>query len=502
MRQGDGKLMSEFTESKKDEQNMETATNSANGAQAEEETVADVAATDEEVTTNAETSPDEGGESAEKASSEAETGDTADDADATDEPTTMDEAVAMAEQYDETMRTLRRGEIIEGRVVEVGDDDVTVYVGYKSEGRVPLNELGLKEGQTPADVLERDDKILVQVLRVDDDEGTVLLSRRRAMEREAWEELVEKHEVGGHLEAEVTARVKGGLLVDIGVRGFVPASHVDVSFVDNLDEYVGQTLRFRIIELDRQRRNVVLSRRELLEEELAQAKEAAFAELEEGQVISGVVRRLTDFGAFVDVGGGVEGLLHVSEIAWSRVRHPEDVLEEGQEVEVKVLAVDKERERISLSIKATLPDPWTTVHERYSQGQIVEGEVTRTVDFGAFVKLEDGIEGLVHISQLSDERVETPADVVKPGEEVKVKVINLDPDQRRIGLSIRQAKPRPAAPQRQAPRGPRRQASRPTTDTSYTDPGPEGVTIGDMVEGLSQLGELLHKQEQENDRED
>ncbi len=258
-----------------------------------------------------------------------------------------------------------------------------------------------------------------------------------------------------------------------------------------MEQYVGQTLRFRIIELDRQRRNVVLSRKELLEEELAAAKEKAFSELEAGQIIPGVVRRLTDFGAFVDIGGGVEGLLHVSEMAYSRVDHPKDVLEEGQEINVKVLGVDRDRERISLSLKETLPDPWTTIEQRYGEGEIVEGEVTRTVDFGAFVKLEDGVEGLVHISQLADHRVENAADVVQPGQHVKVKVINLDPEARRIGLSIKAANPKPPKPKREP---------RTEEPMSYTDPGPEGVTIGDMVEGLSQLGEML--EEARNGQED
>ncbi|MBO8141577.1 MAG: 30S ribosomal protein S1 [Firmicutes bacterium] len=386
---------------------------------------------------------------------------------------------AVSEQYDETLKPLTPGQIVEGRVVHVGQDEVLVDVGYKSEGRIPINHLGLRPGQTPDDVVAVDDRIAVEVLRVDEGEGTVVLSRKKAEERRAWQELTAKYEAGEPVEAEVTARVKGGLLVDLGVRAFVPASHVDRAFVDDLEQYIGQRLRFRIIELDRQRRNVVLSRKELLEEELARAKEEAFNRLQEGQVVRGVVRRLTDFGAFVDIGGGVEGLLHVSEIAWSRVRRPHDVLQEGQEIDVKILGIDRERERISLSLKETMPDPWTTVTQRYSVGQVVEGEVTRVVDFGAFVKLEDGIEGLVHISQLADRRVENPSEVVQPGQKVKVKIVNLDPDARRIGLSIRAALPKESKP-------------RETDRLSYSDPGPEGVTIGDMVENL---GELLEEAE-------
>jgi len=385
------------------------------------------------------------------------------------------EAEAVTHQYDDTLKPLSPGDIVEGRVVHIGSDEVLVDVGYKSEGRIPVSQLGLRPGQTPADVLRVDDHIAVQVMRVDEGEGTVVLSKRLADEKQAWERLTAKFEAGEPVEAEVTARVKGGLLVDLGVRGFVPASHVDRTFVDNLEQYVGQRLRFRILELDRQRKNVVLSRKELLEEELARAKAEAFASLQEGQVVNGVVRRLTDFGAFVDIGGGVEGLLHVSEMAWSRVRHPQDVLQEGQEIKVKILGIDRERERISLSLKETLPDPWSTVANRYAVGQIVEGEVTRVVDFGAFVKLEDGIEGLVHISQLADRRVEKPSAVVQPGQRVKVKIVNLDPGARRIGLSIRAAQPKETKPKEEQ------------QPISYADPGPDAVTIGDVVGGLGNL---------------
>lgn len=488
--------MTDVTDSKRDEHTVDTAVTTDNGATPAEAAADESAAADTPavVAGPAGTAEGQAAEDAGRNDGDTAAAGTARAGDAEkpaeggeDDLPSMD---AMVEQYDVAARTLHRGQIIEGRVVEVRDDEVIVYVGYKSEGRIPREELGLAEGQSPSDVVKVDDKIMVQVLRVDD-EDTVILSKRRADERTAWERLTAKFDAKEPVEAPVTARVKGGLLVDVGVRGFVPASHVDLNFVDDLEQYVGQTLRFRIIELDRQRRNVVLSRKELLEEELRAAKERAFSELQAGQIIPGVVRRLTDFGAFVDIGGGVEGLLHVSEMAYSRVDHPRDVLSEGQEIKVKVLGVDRGRERISLSLKETLPDPWTTIEERYGEGQIVEGEVTRTVDFGAFVKLEDGVEGLVHISQLADHRVENASDVVQPGQHVKVKVINLDPQARRIGLSIKAANPKPPKPKRE-PR-----AEEPMT---YSDPGPEGVTIGDVVDGLSQLGEML--EEERSERED
>lgn len=352
-------------------------------------------------------------------------------------------------QYDETFVTLEPGQIVGAKVVQIGADEVMVDVGYKSEGRIPLHELGLKSGQMPEDALSVGDEIEVFVIKVEDQEGNVLLSKRRADNRVAWERLERAKAQDEVIEAPVTERVKGGLLVDVGVRGFIPASHVALNYVENLDKYVGQTLRLKVVELDRQRSNVVLSHKQVLEEEYDQAKKEAFDRLAEGTVVKGVVRRITDFGAFVDIGGGVEGLLHVSEMAWSRVGHPSDVVSEGQEVDVMVLKVDAESDRISLSLKETLPDPWLSVGKRYQVGDIVSGAVTRVVDFGAFVKLEDGIEGLVHISQLADHHVTKPSEVVSPGQTVDVKVVSLDEEKRRIGLSIKQTIERPAPPPRE-----------------------------------------------------
>ncbi len=394
-----------------------------------------------------------------------------------------DEPVAAPtmEQYDETFNTPAQGEIVVGKVVQVNDEEVLVHVGGKSEGRIPRNELGLKANQTPADVVSVGDEIDVYVIRVEDGEGTVLLSKRRADQRGAWEELEKIYEEKGIIEAEVTERVKGGLLIDVGVRGFVPASHVDRNYVEDLDQYVGQTFRVRIIELDRQRNNVVLSRKEVLEEDYQKAKEETFANLQEGDVVDGVVRRLTDFGAFVDIGSGVEGLLHVSEMAYSRVDHPSDVLAEGDEIKVMILRIDRERERISLGLKQTLPDPWDNISDKYRVGDKVTGEVTRVVDFGAFVKLEDGVEGLVHISQLADHHVVNASDVVSPGQEVLVKVISIDEDQRRIGLSIREAVDKPAAPKRQE----KPKEHQPTSYQSMPEDNNDG--------GLANIGELVGK---------
>lgn len=391
----------------------------------------------------------------------------------TTEPEVMDQQTL--EDYSE-MPTPVPNTIVTGKVVQISDDEVLVDVGYKSEGRIPLNELGLKQDQQPSDILKVDDEISVWVLTVDDSEGNVILSKRRAEAQEAWEKLEQIKADNETLKAEVSQVVKGGLLIDLGVRGFIPASHVSRNFVDDLEKYVGQTLELKIIELDRQKNNVVFSHKEVLEEEYQNAKEETFNSLEENTTVKGVVRRITDFGAFVDIGGGVEGLLHVSEMAHSRVKHPADVLTEDEEIKVMILGIDKEKERISLGLKQTLADPWDSIEERYNVGNKVKGVVTRVVDFGAFVKLEDGVEGLVHISQLSHRHVAKTEEVVNPGDEVEVKIISLDPEGRRIGLSIRELEPKPETP--------KPQPKKPTQQVQSTDDEELTTTLGDMFGDL------------------
>lgn len=413
----------------------------------------------------------------------AEAADTADTADEGEEAKDTEEAAEETEieaptmaQYDETFNTPNPGDIVKGKVVQVNDNEVLVHVGGKSEGRIPKHELGLKPGEEPADKLAVGDEINVYVVRMEDNEGNVLLSKRRADQASAWEELERHFKNGEIIEAPVTERVKGGLLVDVGVRGFVPASHVARNYVEDLEAYVGKTLRLKIIELDKHRNNVVLSHREVLEEEYHKAKEHIFSTLKPGDIVKGVVRRLTDFGAFVDIGSGVEGLLHVSEMAYSRVGHPSDVLSEGDEINVMVLNLDKDSERISLGLKQTLPDPWDNIGEKYREGDIVTGEVTRTVEFGAFVKLEDGVEGLVHISQLADRHVAHTEEVVHAGEHVRVKILSIDENARRIGLSIKEAQPKvkpTPSPQPEAQK--------------EEEPQGTGVTIGDLVGDLGSL---------------
>ncbi len=333
--------------------------------------------------------------------------------------------------------------VIKGRVVKISSDEVLVDIGYKSEGHIPTNELGIFGDSKPEDVVAVGDEISVWVISVDDAEGTVMLSKKRADAGVAWEELEAVFEQGSIMEAKVNQTVKGGLLVDVGVRGFIPASQVSRNFVEELEKYVGQTLKLKIVELDRQKNNVVFSHKAVLDEEYANAKEEAFSQLEEKSIVEGVVRRLTDFGAFVDIGNGVEGLLHVSEMAHGRVKHPSDVLSEGDQIKVMVLGVDKERERISLGLKQTLANPWDSINERYQVSDTVTGTVTRVVDFGAFVKLEEGVEGLIHISQLSHRHIAKADEVVASDDQVDVKIISLDPKARRIGLSIKELEPKP-----------------------------------------------------------
>ncbi len=331
-------------------------------------------------------------------------------------------------------------DVIAARVKEIHDDRVVVEIEPGTDAVIFKKHLSIEQISHPSEVVSEGEEIYVVL---DDSQrpssDTPYASKTRADTILKWQTLENAMETGEIIEGKVTEAVKGGLVVDIGVRGFVPASQVGRRFVEDLSVYVGQTLRMKVREVERLRSNVVLSHREVLEEEERLAKERAFETLERGLVLNGTVTRLVSFGAFVDIGDGVEGLLHISDISWSRIKHPGEVLAEGQAIKVKVLNVDRERERISLGYKQLLPDPWEDVGERFPVGSVVTGVVTKTVDFGAFVRLEDGIEGLVHISQLADRRVGRPEEVVNAGETVTVKVIGLRPQEHRISLSIRQA---------------------------------------------------------------
>lgn len=364
----------------------------------------------------------------------AEDGMEADTADAKEAEQTVEEL------YASSLLTLQEGQVVTGKVVRVDSDGVLVDVGYKSEGLIPLAELSDLPFSRPDEITEVGEEIKVSVVKMDAEGNDLILSKRRADQEEAWDLLKEHYEKAEPIEGKVTEVVRGGLIVYLGLRAFMPASQVGLRYEADLSHYVGQTLKAKIIELEPARRRVILSHRAVLEEEREAKREALWAELEEGQIRAGKVTKLTDFGAFVDL-GGAEGLVHISEMAWSRVRHPSEVVSEGEDVDVKVLRLDPERNRISLGLKQVKPDPWLEIRHNFPVGTVHEGLVTNILDFGAFVKLMDGVEGLVHISQLAPRHVGHPTEIVEIGQLVKVKVLDINEDERRISLSIKQVPP-------------------------------------------------------------
>jgi ribosomal protein S1 len=350
-----------------------------------------------------------------------------------EEQDALEQSMGMAAVED-----VRPGQIVTGTVVHVAPDSVLVDVGAKSEGIIHLHDLSHRRIERADQVVSLGDTISVYVLGWEGEEGMLRLSKRRADEVEAWKRLEEAMAHNEVLEAEVTEVVRGGLVVDVGLRGFVPSSHVARGYVNDLKPFLGQTLRLKVIELDRSKRRAILSRKIPLEEEARAQREKLWAEIEEGQVREGTVKSLTDFGAFIDL-GGVDGLLHISEMSWGRIQHPSEILQEGQRIKVKVLRLDREREKISLGLRQVMPNPWDTVAERYIEGNIYTGKVVRLATFGAFVELEPGVDGLVHVSQLADHRVGTPSEVVQVGDIIHVKVLYVDVEAKRISLSKREA---------------------------------------------------------------
>jgi small subunit ribosomal protein S1 len=339
---------------------------------------------------------------------------------------------------DGTMVSVEDGQIVEGSVVKVDKDEVLLDIGYKSEGVIPSRELSIRNDVDPNEVVSLGEKLEALVLTKEDKDGRLILSKKRAQYERAWGDIEKKKEEDGVVSGPVIEVVKGGLILDIGLRGFLPASLVELRRVRDLQPYVGRTLEAKIIELDKNRNNVVLSRRAWLEETQKEQREEFLENLKPGEKRKGVVSSVVNFGAFVDL-GGMDGLIHVSELSWKHVDHPGSVVAVGDEVEVQVLDVDLDRERISLSLKATQQDPWQEFASGHRVGELVYGRVTKLVPFGAFVQVGDGIEGLVHISEMSAHHVDLPEQVVTPGEELWVKIIDLDLQRRRISLSIKQA---------------------------------------------------------------
>jgi small subunit ribosomal protein S1 len=345
---------------------------------------------------------------------------------------------AFIDAIDLTIKYFDDGDIVEGTVVKVDRDEVLLDIGYKTEGVIPSRELSIKHDVDPHEVVELGDKVEALVLTKEDKEGRLILSKKRAQYERAWGDIEKRKDADGIVKGTVIEVVKGGLILDIGLRGFLPASLVEMRRVRDLVPYVGRELEAKIIELDKNRNNVVLSRRAFLEETQSATRHTFLTTLQKGQVRHGTVSSIVNFGAFVDL-GGVDGLVHVSELSWKHIDHPGEVVEVGQEVTVEVLDVDMDRERVSLSLKATQEDPWQLFARTHEIGQVVPGKVTKIVPFGAFVRVDDGIEGLVHISELAERHVETADQVVGVGDDIFVKVIDIDLDRRRISLSLKQA---------------------------------------------------------------
>ncbi len=362
------------------------------------------------------------------------------EADTTDDGWIRADDGSLIPDYDATIPVINEGEVVRGTVVRVDKDEVLVDIGYKSEGVIPVSELSIRRSVNPADEVQLGDEIDALVMTKEDAEGRLILSKKRARFEMAWKRIEGAAESGEPVEGTVIEVVKGGLILDLGVRGFLPASLVDIRRVQNLDEFLASKLRCKVIELNRSRNNVVLSRRAVLEDERKEMRQAILDRLSPGDVVEGTISNIVDFGAFVDL-EGIDGLIHISELSWSHVNHPSEVLDIGQTVSVKVLDIDRDRQRISLGLKQTQSDPWQQVIDAYQEGDVVEGRVTKVVTFGAFIEILPGVEGLVHISELAQHHVENPREIVSQGEVVKVKIIEMDADRRRLSLSLKRVEP-------------------------------------------------------------
>lgn len=378
--------------------------------------------------------------------------------------------------YQDTVKNFLVGEQARGRVVQVDSDEVLIDIGYKTEAILPRSEVYLNEGETLADLFSPGSEIEVTVIESDDSEGKIIVSHRRLARERRWEELEKALETQSVQEGKVKQVVPAGMVLSLGagIDGFMPGSLVDIKYIPDFKPFLNEVMQFKVIEINREKDKVILSRKKLLEEEIAQKRSETLNALEAGTIIEGVVRRLTDFGVFVDV-GGIDGLIHISELSWERVGHPQEVIKVGEKISVKVLEVNPERERISLSLKQALPDPWTDADQEFKAGMIVTGKITRLVNFGAFVEIKPGLEGLVHISQIADYHVKHPSEVLTEGEEVEVKILDVRPDEKRISLSVKEA----------------RGAVAPNKKTFSEENTNSGVTLGDV------FGELFENKEDE-----
>jgi small subunit ribosomal protein S1 len=338
--------------------------------------------------------------------------------------------------YDATFRPIEEGEVVTGHVVRIDKDEVLVDIGYKSEGVIPASELSIRKSVDPREEVQVGEEVDAIVLTKEDQDGRLIMSKKRARFEKAWRRIETAAESGEPVEGTVIEVVKGGLIIDLGVRGFLPASLVDIRRVPNLDEYMGTKIETKVIELNRSRNNVVLSRRAVLEEERKEVRQQILDRLQPGLVVEGQISNIVDFGAFVDL-DGIDGLIHISELSWSHVNHPSEILSIGDTVKVKVLDIDRDRQRISLGLKQTQEDPWQRIVDTYNVADELAGKVTKVVTFGAFVEILDGVEGLVHISELAPHHVESPREIVHPGDEIRVKILEIDSERRRLSLSAK-----------------------------------------------------------------
>ncbi|MFD3157761.1 30S ribosomal protein S1 [Haloimpatiens sp. FM7330] len=368
----------------------------------------------------------------------------------------------MMQQVDASMKKIHKGDLLKGRVISVTDSEVMVNIGYITDGIIPKSEISDKEVDIK-EILKQDDEIFVYVVDINDGEGNVLLSKKRADKLKVWKDIEENFKKGTAFDVKVNEVVKGGVTSSInGVRAFIPASQLSISYVKDLNVYLEKTLTVKVIELDQQKGKLVLSAREIEKEQLEMKKKQVWDSLQKGQKRTGTVRKLMKFGAFVDL-GGVDGLIHLSDLSWKRVTDPSKVVSVGDVVEVYVLDFDREKNRISLALKDVSKNPWDEVKDKFKVNEVVEGTVVKFTNFGAFVEVEPGVEGLVHISEISEERIAKPSEKLKIGEKVKVKILDIDSQKNRMSLSIKEA------------------IDKPVEDFSkYTDKEDEGVTLGDL----------------------
>jgi small subunit ribosomal protein S1 len=372
--------------------------------------------------------------------------------------------------YDATLHPFDEGEVVTGNVVRIDSDEVLVDIGYKSEGVIPANELSIRKSVDPHEEVQLGEEVDALVLTKEDQDGRLIMSKKRARFEKAWRRIERAAESGEPVEGTVIEVVKGGLIIDLGVRGFLPASLVDIRRVPNLDEYLGTKIECKVIELNRSRNNVVLSRRAVLEEERKEQRQEILDRLQPGSVVEGTISNIVDFGAFVDL-NGIDGLIHISELSWSHVNHPSEVLSIGDRVSVKVLDIDRDRQRISLGLKQTQEDPWQRIVDTYRVNDELEGKVTKVVTFGAFVEIMDGVEGLVHISELAPHHVENPREIVAPGDEIRVRILEIDSERRRLSLSAKRVEGQ-------------------VLPVQHSEAGPGAGEEGAVADGVSAAGEV------------